>query len=401
MILSGLRVVEVATYIAAPASAAILSDFGADVIKVERLPDGDPYRMLYKMGSQPISEHNYMFMLDGRNKRSIGLDLGSDAGREVLLKLVADADIFITNYQFPVLEKLKLNYERIRHPRLIYAHVTGYGDAGPDVDRPGYDMTAYWARSGLMNSMHVANVDCALSVSGFGDHPTSVSLFASIMMALYRREKTGAGGRVTTSLIANGAWSNACSIQAALVNATGMRHRERWENNILANHFVSRDGRRFVLCGVQANVDWPRLCRVIGRQELEHDPRFATSDSRMENGRMLTAICDEEFAKHDMTEWRERLRAQHLAWGPVQTLQEAAADPQMRAAEVIVPLDDPSKPGFETVSNPIRLDGETKRNATACPEIGQHTHEILKQYGFSEEQVRDLVSRGVAGGSKS
>jgi formyl-CoA transferase len=234
-----------------------------------------------------------------------------------------------------------------------------------------------------------------------GDHPTSVSLFASIMMALYRREKTGEGGRVTTSLIANGAWSNACLIQAALVGATGIRHRDRWENNILANHFVSRDGRRFVLCGVQANVDWPRLCRVIRHPELEHDPRFATGEARMENGKELTAICDQEFAKFDMEEWRDRLREAHLAWGPVQTVHDVATDPQMRAAQVIVPLNDPALPGFETVSSPIHLDGEQKRTPTAAPAAGQHTEEILKQAGYSDEHIRNLISQGVAGRQKT
>jgi len=401
MLLSGLRVVEVATYIAAPASAAILSDFGAAVIKVERVPDGDPYRSLYKMGAMPTSEINWPIMLDARNKRSIGLDLSCEEGRGILLKLVAEADVLITNYQTAVLEKLKLTYEDLRHPRLIYAHVTGYGDSGPEVERPGYDMTAYWARSGLMHGAHVAGADPALSLPGMGDHPTSVSMFASIMMALYRREKTGEGGRVTTSLIANGAWSNACLIQAALVDATGFRHRERWENNILANHFVSRDQHRFVLCGVQIEVDWPRLCRVIRRPELVLDARFATSDARMLNGRELTAICDEEFAKLDMVDWRERLREERLAWGPIQTVQDVAADPQMRAAGVIVPIEDPEQPGFETVANPISLDGVEKRRTTRAPKTGQHTEEILNELGYSSERIADLISRGVACGRKA
>ncbi len=401
MLLSGIRVVEVATYIAAPASAAILSDFGADVIKVERLPDGDPYRTLYKMGAMPISEHNYSMILDARNKRSISLDLADDAGRDALLRLVADADIFITNCQFAVLDKLRLNYEQIKHPRLIYAHVTGYGDTGPDIARPGYDMTAYWARSGLMNSVHAASSDPALSVPGMGDHPTSVALFASIMMALFRREKTGEGGRVTTSLLANGAWSNACVLQAVLVGATGIRHRDRWENNILANHFLARDGQRFVLCGVQASMDWPRLCRVIGRPELEQDPRFSTGDARMENGKVLTTICDDEFSKLDMEDWRQRLKEEHLAWGPVQTVHDVAADPQMRAANVIVPLDDPALPGVETIASPIHLDGEQKRAPSAAPAPGQHTEEILKQAGYSDEQISDLISRGIAGTHKA
>jgi len=152
---------------------------------------------------------------------------------------------------------------------------------------------------------------------------------------------------------------------------------------------------------VQANVDWPRLCRVIRKPELENDPRFATGDARMENGKQLTEICDAAFAEHDMAEWRARLREQHLAWGPVQTVQDVAEDPQMRAAEIIVPLDDPALPGFETVASPIRLDGESKRTPTAAPEAGQHTEEILKELGYTDSQIGDLRKQGVACGRKA
>ena len=218
MILSGLRVIDCGTYIAGPAAAAILSDFGAEVIKIERPPHGDPYRYLPLMPGMPVSDQNYCWILDDRNKKSLALNLTDDEAREALLKLIATADIFITNYQPQLQRKFKLTYEDLAplNDRLIHASVTGYGEHGDDAEKPGYDATAYWARSGLMFGMHNADADPVQSLAGLGDHPTSVTLFASIMVALYQRQITGRGSRVFTSLMANGIWSNACGVQAAL-----------------------------------------------------------------------------------------------------------------------------------------------------------------------------------------
>src|SRR3984957_6020220 len=218
MILSGLRVIDCGTYIAGPAAAAILSDFGAEVIKIERPPHGDPYRYLPLMPGMPVSDQNYCWILDDRNKKSLALNLNDDQARAALLKLVATADIFITNYQPQLQRKFGLTYEDLAplNDRLIHASVTGYGEHGEDAEKPGYDATAYWARSGLMHQMHNGDADPVQSPAGLGDHPTSVTLFAGIMMALYRRQLTGQGSKVSTSLMANGAWANGCAIQAAL-----------------------------------------------------------------------------------------------------------------------------------------------------------------------------------------
>ncbi|MEO7653109.1 MAG: CoA transferase, partial [Bryobacteraceae bacterium] len=267
-ILSGLRVIDCGTYIAGPAAATILSDFGAEVIKIERPPHGDPYRYLSLLPSMPVSEHLYCWILDGRNKKSIALDLSGDAGREVLLKLVAASDIFVTNYQPQVVRKFRIGYEELRelNPRLIYAQVTGYGELGDEAEKPGFDTTAYWARSGLMGIMHNADGEPCRSPAGFGDHPTSVTLFASIMLALYQRERTGEGCKVSTSLMANGAWSNSCQIQASFCKASLPARATRKETeNPLVNHYLARDGHRFMLCCLEPVIDWKRLCTALGR----------------------------------------------------------------------------------------------------------------------------------------
>src|SRR5216684_5753512 len=198
-LLSGLRVIDCGTYIAGPAAATIMSDFGAEVIKIERPPAGDPYRMLFRLPGMPQSPVDYNSLLDSRNKKSLALDLGDAAGRDALLKLVATADIFVTNYQPQLVKKFRLGFDELRtlNPRLIYAQVTGYGEIGPEAEKPGYDMTAYWARSGLMGRMHNADAEPARSPAGFGDHPTSMSLFAAILLGLYSRDHTGAGCKVS------------------------------------------------------------------------------------------------------------------------------------------------------------------------------------------------------------
>ena len=190
--LAGLRVIDAATYIAAPSCAAILADFGAEVVKIERPPHGDPYRHLFKTPGLPVSEHNYPFIVDNRNKRSLALNLGHEAGRDIFLDLVKRADIVITNYQPQMQARFRIRYEDLSplNSRLIYGMITGYGENGEEAEKPGYDMTAYFARSGLMTYLHNADAEPCTSPCGFGDHPTAMSLFSGIMLALYRRTAT-------------------------------------------------------------------------------------------------------------------------------------------------------------------------------------------------------------------
>ncbi len=220
-ILSGLRVIDCGTYVAGPAAATVMSDFGAEVIKIERPGGGDLWRLFSKLPGTAKSELDWCWVLTSRNKKSVALDLGRPEGREALIRLVRTADVFLTNYQRTLLEKFRLTWEDLApvNDRLIYAHLTGYGDTGDDADDPAFDALAYWARSGLMMSVTGTDGSPSAPRPGMGDHPTSMSLFGAIMLGLYRRERTGRGSRVSTSLLASGAWANACDIQAKLLNA--------------------------------------------------------------------------------------------------------------------------------------------------------------------------------------
>ena len=379
--LSGLRVIDCATYIAAPAAATIMSDYGADVIKVERPPHGDPYRYLSLVPGTPSSDLQYMWLLDGRNKRSIALDLSLESERDVLRRLIATADVFITNYQPQLTRKFGVTYEELAalNDRLIYAHLTGYGEQGPEVDKPGYDMTAYWARSGLMNFIHLEGAEPAFSPSGFGDHPTAVALFSSIMLALYNREKTGRGMKVGTSLIANGAWSHSCLIQAALVGAEFPQRRSRNDAvNPLVNHYKTRDGKRMLFCLLDPVKDWHNLCRAIERPDLIDHPDCCTPASRR-NNKDFIAMLDTAFAQKDYVEW-VRIFAEHdVIWGPVPDAQDVARDPQMEAAGVFAEFDHPTHGRLRTVTNPIRLDGFPQAPPRCAPKVGEHTAEILAE----------------------
>ncbi len=393
-ILAGLRVIDCATYIAAPAAAAMMADFGADVVKIERPPHGDPYRYLSLVPGMPESETDYCWILDGRNKRSVALDLEKPAAREALERLVARADVFITNYQPETIRKFRLGYDELSagNPRLIYAYLSGYGEHGADVDVPGYDMTAYWARSGLMSSMHNADAEPCGSPPGFGDHPTSVALFSAILLALLQRQSTGKGAKVGTSLIANGAWSNACLLQAALA---GAKFVPKWTRktsvNPVVNHYVARDGRRFILCCVNPKQDWERLCRAIARDDLIADARFATATGRRKNGVALVSILDAAFACETLAIWTERFRAAGVIWGGVPSAEDVAKDEQMAANDVFVEVDHPRFGRLRTVNSPMSVHGVDKAPPRAAPEFGAHTAEVLREAGFSDAEIQALT----------
>jgi len=386
-------VIDCGTYIAGPAAATIMADFGAEVIKIERPPLGDPYRYLSTLPGMPLSEHLFCWMLDGRNRKSVALNLEDDAAREVLLRLVGTADVFLTNYQPALIQKFRVGYDDLRTLKdgLIYAHVTGYGEGGPDVDEPGYDQTAYWARSGLMWFMHNADGEPSRSVTGFGDHPTAMTLFAAIMLALYRRAVSGQGSKVSTSLMANGAWSNANMIQAAMLGAKFLpRTSRKTVSNPLVNHYVTRDQKRFLTCCIDPKKDWPNFCRALSREELIEDPRFRTAELRHANNTALVQIIDEIVAGRDLAEWDSIFRRYSLTWAPVQSIDEVAHDRQMAANGVF----DEIAPGLPTVSSPFLMEGVKKVKPGVAPQVGAHTEEVLHSLGYSDAEIAKLIERG-------
>ncbi len=399
-VLDGVRVLDVGTWIAGPAAATILSDFGAEVIKVEPPGAGDPYRQLSRLPGMPVSQHDYCWLLDARNKKSLALDVTVSEGRDVLLALVARADVFVTNFPAARLARLRLAYEDLSpvNPRLIYALLTAYGEVGEEASKPGFDVNAWWARSGLMDLVRAAGAPHTPSMPGMGDHPTAMALFAAIMLGLYRRERTGRGLKVSTSLMANGAWANAVLIQAMLCQATFVERppRER-AHNPLVNLYQSRDGRWFVLTLLREDKDWERFARAIGRPDLLADSRFATTAARHANSPALIKILDDAFAKKDWAEWRATLDAHDITVEAIARLEELRDDPQMLATETFVPLEDGGTPGLYTVMSPIRVAGEAQATPTRAPDLGDHTDEVLRAIGYDAAAIRRLRDLGVIG----
>ena len=321
---SGLKVIDCASWIAGPAAATIMSDFGADVIKIEPPGAGDPWRGRSTSGA----DNDYYWQLTSRNKRSLALDLKHKAGRDILYRLVGDADVFVTNFPLPVRDRLHLAPDDLLplNPRLIYASFTAYGEAGEEAPKTGFNSTAYWARTGLMDAVR-ADVDTppARSAPGMGDHPSATGLYAAIVTALYRREKTGRGGVVRSSLLQNGLWANGCFVQTRLFGEP-VPHRPTREQapNALANHYRCRDGRWFIMALFNEERQLRPLLNAIGREDLAGDPRFATKEARKQNAPALVAELDETFAARDMAEWRKILDGVGVTFGVVGRIDDVA-----------------------------------------------------------------------------
>jgi formyl-CoA transferase len=397
-IFAGLKVVDCASFIAAPAAATVLSDFGADVVKIEPPGRGDPYRALPQVAGNPSSPHNYGWMLEGRNKKSIALDLTKADAREVLHRLVAGADVFITNYPPPVRRRLGVTYDDIAplNPRLIYASFTGYGEVGEEAHRPGFDSNAWWARSGLMDVVRPhAGAPPARSVAGMGDHPSAIALFAAIVTALFRRERTGKGGHVGSSLMANGVWANGFLIQAQLCGATFYPRQPR-ENalNALTNHYLCRDQRWLMLSLLDHERQWPLLAGSVGREELVNDPRFASASVRQAHARELIAILDAVFATKDLAAWRVILDANDLITGAVAALEDIPGDRQMLANDVLVPF---AHDDMFTVNSPFWVAQADKVAPQPAPGVGEHSDEVLRGIGYAEADIARLRASGAVG----
>ncbi len=396
-ILDGIRVLDVGTFVFGPAVATVMSDFGAEVIKVEPPGIGDPYRYLSLMPPLPASEHFYCWILTSRNKKSIALDLKSAAGHAVMLKMATESDVFITNLPPAVIERLDLGYERLSaaNERLVYAHATGYGDFGDEINKPGYDATAWWARSGLMDVVRARGVEPGYPMPAMGDYASTMSLFGATMAALYDRERSGKGTRVTSSLMANGVWANGVAMQARLCGAPPFERAVHADMpNALVNMYRCRDDRWFVLALVQEEKDWERFTDAIDRADLASDPRFADRTARRTNVAELIRIFDELFAAHDFAYWRDMLDRHNITFGVISRTEDLPDDEQMRANDVFVAIEDPRSQGLLTVNSPIWIEGQEKVPPSMAPELGQHTDEVLASFGYSEEEILRLRKAG-------
>ncbi|MDB5546679.1 MAG: L-carnitine dehydratase/bile acid-inducible protein [Tardiphaga sp.] len=397
-IFDGLKVVDCASFIAAPAAATVLSDFGADVIKIEPPGAGDPYRNLPNLPGYPASEHNYAWMMESRNKKSLALDLAKPEGKAVLRKLVADADVFITNFPPAVRQRLGITYKELSplNDRLIYACFTGYGDRGEEANKPGFDSNAWWARSGLMDLVR-ADVDTtpARSVAGMGDHPCAMALYSAIVTGLYRREKTGKGSEVKSNLMANGVWASSVLVQAKLCGAKFEERRPRERAlNAVTNHYRCRDNRWIILSLLSEEKQWPTLARCLGREDLATDPRFLTKPDRHARSVELIQIFDEIFAARDLADWRKALDGSGLVFGIVNILDDIPNDQQMKDNEVLVPFENDT---MLTVNSPIWVTGSQKVTPRKPPGVGEHSDEILRGAGYGDEDIATLRAAGAVG----
>jgi crotonobetainyl-CoA:carnitine CoA-transferase CaiB-like acyl-CoA transferase len=393
-IFSGLKVVDFASFVAGPGAAVILSDFGADVIKVEP-PSGDMWRIVYKIPPQPRANDNYLWHLDNRNKRGLALDLKSPEAGEVLERLVKWADVLIVNTPHPARKRLKLEYQDVAqwNPRLIYADISGFGDKGPDANLPGFDITAYWARSGLLSQTRDAGSPPTWPIAASGDHATAVGLFSAIVMGLYQRERTGKGSYVTTSLLAGGVWAAGVDIAGALAGATFYPLHDRQNpSNATLNPYKASDGCWFMLVVTPDKLR--ALATGIGRPDLMTDRRFSDAATLANNTAQLRAILDDVFAKQPMQHWREVFDKARITYGAILEPAEVVNDPQLRANNIVVPLEGAGGKLTSTISSPINVHGIAKVPAKRAPALGEHNEDVLKQLGFSASEIDSLHASG-------
>jgi len=404
--LQGIKVLDVSQVAAVPMAARHLADFGADVIHVERPATGDSLRVVQAgMGKTFIqSEIDYVWENYNRGKRSVTLDLSQDGGREILYKLAEKADVFLTNFRPFEIKKFKLEYETLNrlNPRLIYGSLTGYGKKGMERDASGYDQSAYWARSGIPHKLAALaalapGTPPSAFLPAFGDSAAALALAYGVMMALFVRERTGVGQDVDVSLFHTGVYQLSFDIAGTLVTQRDCERLQSREDspNPLSALYQTKDGRWLLLSILHPERYWSMFCRAIEREDLEHDPRFEPLEPMIENRAALMHILDEIFLSKTLDEWKPRLNEEGLPWSPVQNLPEVVNDPQARANDFFVSYDHPTYGRIEVVANPINLSKTPATVRTPAPEFGQHTEEVLLEYGYTWEDIAQLKENKV------
>ncbi|NBB16243.1 CoA transferase [Caulobacter sp. SLTY] len=396
--LEGLKVVELATYIAAPGAGAIMADWGASVVKIES-PKGDPMRLFFDAFDTGDAD-NPVFDMDNRGKRGVVLDITKPEGREAALRLVREADVFLTNNRPGSLSRSGFDYENLRkeNPRLIYASLTGYGLEGPDIDKAGMDVASYWARSGVAAATTPKGVEPFPIRTAMGDHITSMATVSAVLAAVFEQQTTGQGRLVETSLLRTGVYSIASdmSIQLRFGKLASTRPRHAAVNP-LANFFKTSDGRWICLLVRTGGTDWPQIATAVGHPEWIEDPRFLKNRDRRVNGAALVTLMDEAIGAMDIAELTERFDAQDLTWAPVQTPREVIEDPQAIAAGCFVDIPD-GKGGFNKgPASPARFPGAEDGPRGPAPKLGEHTDAVLAELGYGADEIADLKASGAAG----
>ncbi len=398
--LEGIKVVELGFFVAGPAAAAVLGDWGADVVKVESPAGGDPIRALKALGLVPFElPINPALELDNRNKRSITVDIQTPDGREVVLRLVRQADVFVSNLRAAALARAGLSYADLakENPRLVYAGLSGYGNRGPDRDRAAFDYAAFWSRSGAMASLGEPGGPPPTQRPAMGDHPAGLSLAGAVAAALYSREKTGKGQELHLSLFQSGLWMMASDIEICLITGAGYEPTGRAVPNPLWNHYRAKDGKWFHLVMLQADRFWPRFCPAIGRPDLATDERYGNVVDRARRAPELIALFDGIFATKTRDEWAVIFDANDFIWAPVVAIKDVVDDPQARALGAFEAIEHRSGQTIELVRSPIEFSDTPPSIRRGAPELGEHTEEILLELGYSWDEIGSLRERKVLG----
>ena len=397
--LSGIKVVELATYVAAPCAGKFLADQGAEVIKIETL-GGDNTRWVAENEGRPTFDddpfHNLTFKLENDNKKSLSMDLKDPDCYEILMRLIEKADVFITNWRTQALQRKGLDYESLkkRNPKLVYASVTGYGELGPDADLPGFDFTAFWARSGMMGSlMDTTGEPCNL-IPGIGDRAVGMSLAAGILAAVIRAMRTGKGEKVSCSIYGTAVFLQGTMIQTAQYGLVKYPITKRESGNPFMNSFVTRDGRWVQIIQTSYDDGVKNLAAAFGRPDWTEDPRFCSYKALTETG-SCGAMYDQvnaEFAARDYEDIDARLKKQDIPFALAKNWREVLTDPQAWANGYLYEAE--YKAGkVACVSNPVRFEEEGLPELRRFPLIGENSFEIIKEIGYPEEKIRELIDR--------
>ncbi len=394
--LAGIKVVEIASFVAVPAAGALLADLGADVVKVE-VPWGEIYR--HARPRLAGFDHDFAsgppFQMDNRGKRSLALDLVLPQAREALTRVISTADIVITNVLPARLEKFGLDPDTLRadRPELIVGRLSGYGPIGDRANDPAFDYTAFWALSGLMDHLHDLDSPPGWMRPGVGDHSAALSLVVGLLAALRTREAGGEGQVVDVTLQHIGYYINGNDTSNTLVTGeTPPRHDRRAPRNPLWNHYRCQDDRWLFLVMIDSQRYWTPFARSIGRPELAKDVRFEDPMERFRNSRELVELLDEIFATRRLDDWVEPMNAERLIWAPVRTLSEAITDENAERNGSFATVEHPELGTFKTVAPPFQMSGHAMPGSNPAPGLSAHTAEVLAEAGVDDETIALLVA---------
>ena len=399
-VMKGVRVLEVAQFWFVPSAAAVLADWGADVLKIEHPERGDAQRGLASAGvSVAAGNVDFLVQQPNRGKRSIGLDIARPEGRELLYRLAETCDVFLTNFLPDARRRLEIDVEQIRarNPRIIYARGHGYGSRGPDAERGGYDATAFWTRGGVAATLTPSEgAEPPFQRAAFGDGIGGMTLAGGIAAALFHRERTGEAQVVDVSLLGTAMWVMSPDIVASkLLGLPQLPIGPRATRpNPAVNNYRTKDGRWLILVHLQADRYWPDLCARLGRPELADDPRFANMAARAKNAAACTAELDAVFATRTLEEWRSAFEDMEGPWAAMQTPRELHDDPQVAANGYLKEVDGGSRGHFTLVANPVQF-GEALPGLRRGPEMGEHTDEVLLEMGLSQDELMHYKLNGV------